>query len=40
MGVVKITFVCFLAASSVQAQSAKKPNGLDDQPKMKAVGDP
>src|SRR6266704_1730632 len=38
--VLKVWFVCFFLASTLQAQPAKRPIALDDQAKIKAVGDP
>ena len=36
----KVAIVCLLIAGSVEAQSGKRPIGLDDLAKVKAVGDP
>jgi len=36
----KVAIVCLLIAGSVEAQSGKRPIGLDDLAKIKAVGDP
>src|SRR2546423_13581132 len=40
MRVLKIVFVGFFLTSPLHAQSAKRPIALDDQAKIKAVGDP